>query len=143
MKKARILIIEDEKLIRWSLRQHIHEQGYQVDEAQTGREGLDTFAQNTFDLILLDHRLPDMTGLQVLESIREQDSDVVVILITAYSNVEDAVQAMRLGAHDYISKPFKMDALMVTVNKALETTHLKREVRDLRAQMQKKFGLLT
>jgi two-component system response regulator AtoC len=141
MKKARILIIEDEKLIRWSLRQHIHEQGYQVDEAETGRDGLGKFAQHIFDLILLDHRLPDMTGLQVLEAIREQDSDVVVILITAYSNVEDAVKAMRLGAHDYISKPFKMDALMVTVEKALETTLLKRQVRDFRNQMQSRFGI--
>jgi DNA-binding NtrC family response regulator len=81
-----------------------------------------------------------MTGLDVLRKLREEDEDIVVLIMTAYSNIEDAVEAMRLGAYDYVSKPFKMDALMITVAKALETTHLKREVRDFRAQMRKKFG---
>ena len=140
MSKPRILIVEDEKLIRWSLRQRIQEEGYIVDDAETGTRGLAKLSGATFDLVMLDYKLPDMTGLDVLRKIREEDQDLVVLMMTAYSNVENAVEAMRLGAFDYVSKPFKMDALMVTVNKALETTHLKREVRDLRAQMQKKFG---
>lgn len=140
MSKPRILIVEDEKLIRWSLRQRFHEEGYLVDDAETGGQGLAKLAGAVFDLVMLDYKLPDMTGLDVLRKIREDDQDLVVLMMTAYSNVETAVEAMRLGAFDYVSKPFKMDALMVTVDKALETTHLKREVRDLRAQMQKKFG---
>jgi DNA-binding NtrC family response regulator len=140
MSKPRILIVEDEKLIRWSLRQRFQEEGYVVEDAETGAEGLTKLAHAIFDLVMLDYKLPDMTGLDVLRKIREEDSDVVILMMTAFSNVENAVEAMRLGAFDYISKPFKMDALMVVINKALETTQLKREVRDLRAQMHKRFG---
>lgn len=141
MSKPRILIIEDEKLIRWSLRQRFQEEGYLVEDAETGTDGLARMSRATFDLVMLDYKLPDMTGLEVLRKVRDEDQEVVVLMMTAYSNVENAVEAMRLGAYDYVSKPFKMDVLMVAVNKALETTHLKREVRDLRAQMQKRFGL--
>jgi len=140
MAKPRILIIEDEKLIRWSLRQRFAEEGYIVDDAENAAQGLDKLSRATYALVMLDYKLPDMTGLDVLRRIREDDQDIVVLIMTAYSSVENAVEAMRLGAYDYVSKPFKMDALMVTVNKALETTRLKREVRDLRSQMQQKFG---
>jgi DNA-binding NtrC family response regulator len=140
MVKPRILIIEDEKLIRWSLRQRFAEEGYLVDDAENAAEGLERLARFTYDLVMLDYKLPDMSGLDVLRRIREDDQDIVVLIMTAYSSVENAVEAMRLGAYDYVSKPFKMDALMLTVNKALETTRLKREVRDLRSQMHKKFG---
>jgi DNA-binding NtrC family response regulator len=140
MVKPRILIIEDEKLIRWSLRQRFAEEGYLVDDAENATEGLDKLSRATYDLVMLDYKLPDMSGLDVLRRIRDDDQDIVVLIMTAYSSVENAVEAMRLGAYDYVSKPFKMDALMLTVNKALETTRLKREVRDLRSQMQKKFG---
>ncbi len=140
MVKPRILIIEDEKLIRWSLRQRFAEEGYLVDDAENATEGLDRLSRVTYDLVMLDYKLPDISGLDVLRRIREDDQDIVVLIMTAYSSVENAVEAMRLGAYDYVSKPFKMDALMLTVNKALETTRLKREVRDLRSQMQEKFG---
>ncbi len=140
MSQPRILIIEDEKLIRWSLRQRFEEEGYVIDEAETAAAGQEKLAEAIFDLVMLDYKLPDRTGLEVLRRIRETDQDIVVVMMTAYSNVGDAVEAMRLGAIDYVSKPFKMDALMLTVNKALETTRLKREVRDLRARMQAEFG---
>jgi len=140
MSTPRILIIEDEKLIRWSLRQRFEEEGYRVDEAENGPEGLEKLESAVFDLVMLDYKLPGMTGLEVLRQIRTDDEDIVVLMMTAYSNVEDAVEAMRLGAFDYVSKPFNMDELMLTVAKALETTRLKREVRDFRAQMKKEFG---
>lgn len=140
MSKARILIIEDEKLIRWSLRQRFQEEGLSVEEAEDGANGLSMVANQTFDLVMLDYKLPDMTGLDVLRQIREHDADIVVVMMTAFSSVENAVEAMRLGAYDYVSKPFKMDELMLTVVKALQTTALRREVRDFRAQMKDKFG---
>lgn len=140
MNKPRILIIEDEKLIRWSLRQRFEEAGHFVDEAETGPLGLEKIESTVFDLVMLDNKLPGMSGLDVLRAVRAADEDIVILMMTAYSNVEDAVEAMRLGAFDYVSKPFKMDALMLTVDKALETTRLKREVRDFRAQMKKQFG---
>jgi len=141
MSKTRVLIIEDEKLIRWSLRQRFDEEGFIADEAETGRAGLNLLRENTYDLVTLDYKLPDITGLQVLEEIRQEDRDVVVILITAFSNIEDAVAAMRLGAFDYISKPFKMDELMLTIERGLEATRLKRQVRDLRNEIHARFGI--
>lgn len=140
MTKPRILVVEDEKLIRWSLRQRFEEEGYSVDEAENGPDGLEKLESAVFDLVMLDYKLPGMTGLEMLRKIRAGDEDIVVLMMTAYSNVEDAVEAMRLGAFDYVSKPFNMDELMLTVAKALETTRLKREVRDFRAQMKKQFG---
>ncbi|MCK4659110.1 MAG: sigma-54-dependent Fis family transcriptional regulator [Phycisphaerae bacterium] len=141
MSKTRVLIIEDEKLIRWSLRQRFMEEGYIADEAETGGEGLRKLRNVSYDLITLDYKLPDMTGLEVLRNVRKIDADIVVVMLTAYSNVEDAVTAMRLGAFDYVSKPFKMDELMQTIEHGLETTLLKRQVRDFRAQMKSRFGI--
>jgi len=140
MSKPRILIVEDEKLIRWSLRQRFEEEGYIVCDAEDAESGLAQLEKSVFDLVMLDYKLPDMTGLEVLRKIRETDQDIVVLIMTAYSNVENAVEAMRLGAYDYVSKPFKMNALMLTVEKALQTTRLKREVRDLRSAMQRTVG---
>ena len=140
MTKPRILVVEDEKLIRWSLRQRFEDEGYSVDEAENGPDGLEKLESGVFDLVMLDYKLPGMTGLEMLRKIRAGDEDIVVLMMTAYSNVEDAVEAMRLGAYDYVSKPFNMDELMMTVTKAMETTRLKREVRDFRAQMKKQFG---
>jgi two-component system response regulator AtoC len=141
MSKTRVLIIEDEKLIRWSLRQRFVEEGYIADEAESGGEGLRKLRDASYDLITLDYKLPDMTGLDVLRQVRKADPDIVVVMLTAYSNVEDAVTAMRLGAFDYVSKPFKMDELMQTIEHGLETTLLKRQVRDFRAQMKSRFGI--
>jgi len=137
----RVLIIEDEKLIRWSLRQKLEGQGYEVSEAETGGEGLHALDERLYDLVMLDYKLPDMTGLDVLRALREQDSDVVVIMITAYSTVESAVDAMKLGAHDYVTKPFDMDELLRKAQKALETTKLRREVRELRRTLQHEYGI--
>ncbi len=140
MKHTRVLIDEDEQLIRWSLKQRFASEGYVADEAETTREGLRLFGEQTYDLVMLDYKLPDMTGIECLRRIREQDPDVVVIMMTAYGKVETAVEAMKLGAFDFVSKPFQIDELMMLVERGLETTRLKREVRDYREQMRGKFG---
>ncbi len=137
---VRVLIIEDESLIRWSLRQKFEERGHEVHEAETGQAGLDRLTDEVFDLVMLDYRLPDMTGLDVLRVVREQDSEMVVIMMTAYSNIEDAVEAIKLGAFDYVAKPFMMDELVLTVDKGLETTRLRREVRRMRRELQHEYG---
>ena len=137
----RVLIVEDEALIRWSLRQKLEERGYRVTEAETGQVALGLLAEGAFDLILLDYRLPDITGLDVLHAVRQIDHDVVVIMMSAYSTIETAVEAIKLGAFDYIVKPFQMEELLLTVDKGLETTQLRREVRELRRHLQEQFGI--
>jgi len=138
---VRVLIVEDEKLIRWSLRQKFEARGYSVIGVENGEKGLAALDGGTFDLVMLDYKLPDMTGLDILRKIRETDEDVVVIMMTAYSSIESAVDAIKLGAHDYITKPFDMDELLRTVDKALETTQLRREVRELRRHIQHEYGV--
>ena len=136
----RVLIVEDESLIRWSLRQKFEERGFQVAEAERGDVALEALDEDTYDIIMLDHKLPDLTGLDILRNLRERDPDTVVIMMTAYSSIEDAVEAIKLGAFDYIPKPFQMDLLLLTVEKALETTKLRREVRELRRHLESSYG---
>jgi DNA-binding NtrC family response regulator len=137
----RVLIIEDEALIRWSLRQKFEACGYEVTEAENGAAALNALEGSVFDLVMLDYKLPDMTGFDILRAVREADRDVVVIMMTAHSSIEGAVDAMRLGAFDYIPKPFQMDHVLGVVSKALETTKLRREVRELRRQVSNDYGL--
>ncbi len=139
--KVRVLIIEDELPIRRSLAQTLSERDYEVIEADSGRSGLDAFDGGVFDLILLDYRLPDMTGLEVLRAIRQMDQDTIVIIMTGYSSIETAVDAIKLGAFNYVTKPFQTGQILHMVEKALETTQLRREVRELRRQMRQEFGM--
>jgi two-component system response regulator AtoC len=139
--KVRVLIVEDEKLIRWSLRQKLESADYQVSEAENGSAAVKLVEDNLYDLILLDYKLPDMTGLDILRRVRERDNDVVVIMMTAYSSIESAVDAIKLGAYDYVSKPFDMDLLVRTAAKGLETTKLRREVRELRRHLKHEYGV--
>ena len=137
----RVLVVEDESLIRWSVRQKLEERSYRVTEAENGQAALDALDDAIFDLVILDYRLPDMTGLDILRKLRELDTDAVVIMMTAYSTIESAVEAIKLGAFDYIAKPFQMDHLMLVVDKALATTQLRREVRELRRHLQHEHGM--
>jgi DNA-binding NtrC family response regulator len=137
----RVLIVEDEKLIRWSLRQKLEARGFHVTEADSGKSAFATLTESVFDLIFLDYKLPDTTGLDILRKIRETDADAVVLLMTAYSSIESAVDAIKLGAYDYITKPFDMESVLRIADKALETTKLRREVRELRKHLEHEYGL--
>jgi len=138
---VRVLIVEDEKLIRWSLRQKFEARGYQVTDVETGGDGLSALDAEQYDLIMLDYKLPDMTGLEVLRTLREKDGDVVVVMMTAFSSIENAVDAIKLGAYDYLTKPFDMDQVLRITDKALETTKLRREVRELRRHIHHDYGI--
>jgi DNA-binding NtrC family response regulator len=137
---TRVLIVEDEALVRWSLRQKFEERDYRVTEAEDGESAMESIDSEMFDILMLDYKLPDMSGLDVLRRLREVDQDAVVVMMTAYGTIETAVEAMKLGAYDYLSKPFQMDELLLTVDKALETTRLRREVRALRREMRAEYG---
>ena len=135
-----ILIIEDEVSVRSALRARLADLGHTVQEAATAGEGLAHLAAGVTELVLLDYKLPDADGLEVLERIRREWPDVAVVVMTGFANVGVAVQAMRLGAADYVTKPFSLDEMMVVVEKVLEEKRLRSEVARLRAGQHQQFG---
>ena len=141
MRNTRILVVDDEHLIRWSLEQSLKKQGYDVITAASGEEALRQVQNESPELMLLDIQLPGMDGLQVLEKVKEVDDEIIVVMVTALGVLETAVKAMRLGAHDYINKPFNLDELSIVIKKALETRQLRKEVAQLRSVQESKFGI--
>ena len=140
MAKPTVLVVDDEDLIRWSLTERLGGEGYQVLEADTGRAAIEKLAEGV-DLVLLDYKLPDTDGVSVLRKIKEFDKDILVILLTAYASVETAVEAMKLGAYHFANKPFNLDEVAAIVDRALETTRLRREVRQFRTNAARPYTL--
>jgi len=136
----RILVVDDEKLIRWALRKYLVGFGYEVLEAEDGQQALDLLDEEDADLMLLDIRMPEKGGLEVLSHVIEEHSEIPVVLMTAFSSVEGAVDAMKRGAFDYLMKPFNHDEVLIVVRKALHATRLQRELARLQRQQQLEFG---
>jgi DNA-binding NtrC family response regulator len=137
--KKRILLVDDEAGIRASLKV-VLEPAYETLGASTAQEGLDLFRRESPHLVLLDVVMPGMDGLALLKMIREEDARVPVIMLTGTKTVKTAVEAMKLGAADYLSKPFDVEELRLIVAKTLETGELEREVLQLRAQLAKRYA---
>jgi len=123
-----ILIIDDEEFIRDNLNRILEKEGYEIILAERGSDGINVVGSNDIDLILLDLNLPDMNGIEVLKKVKQLSPSTLVIVITGYATVDSAVEALKLGAYDYIKKPFKADAIKLIVKLALETLLLKKEV---------------
>src|SRR5215470_17851482 len=112
MQAPTILVVDDEPLIRWSLAERLKEHGYRVVEADTAASAVAAHADGV-DLVLLDYKLPDGDGLSVLKRIKQADADTLVIMLTAHSSVDIAVEAMKQGAYHYANKPFALDEIVL------------------------------
>lgn len=139
MNQLSILLIEDEKNQRVLLRKLLEKENYKVAEAENGKEAIKLFSQADFDLVLLDQRLPDINGIEVLKNLKESNPIIPVIILTAYANVKDAVDAMKQGAFHYLTKPVEIDELLLVLKKAQENLYLRRENEELRKALKEKY----
>lgn len=128
----RILIVEDDTTIRITIAEVLGKLGHQVIQMETGRGAIERSQRQDFDLVLLDLHLPDMHGLEVLKTLREADSEALVVVMTAFPEVRTAIASLKAGAYDYLNKPFELDDLKELVRRALETRRLRLEVARLR-----------
>lgn len=140
MAAEKILVADDERLVRWSLRQKCEEWGYHVLEAEAGETALRVAQSESPDLVLLDVRLPDISGLEVLEQLKKNGDARAVIMITADPQLDDVKMALKLGAYDFVGKPVDFEELHTTIKNALETTRLRSEVQTLRGEMRRRTG---
>jgi two-component system response regulator PilR (NtrC family) len=135
-----IHIIDDEPIIHEVLSQLLTSEGYEVELSSTGEEALEKYAARAFDITLLDLLMPGLDGIEVLKGIKRIDPQAVIIIITAYASVESAIAAMKMGAYDYIQKPFKHEELLLTIKRAIEHKNLRDENIRLKGELSRKFG---
>ncbi len=139
--KEKILVVDDERLIRQSLEKGLEEQGYLVISADNGKAAISLVEEESPDLVLLDLKLPDLNGIEVLKRLREIDKSLMVLIITAYGSIDTAIAAIRSGAYDYLTKPFDLETILLSVRQALEASNLKKEVAYFHTQENVRFGL--
>jgi two-component system response regulator AtoC len=130
-----ILVVDDEPLIRENLERILTEEDYAVTSVDSGEKALSLLGKTDFDLVLLDLNLPGIDGIDVLQQARQIDPELLVIVVTGYASVESAVRALKLGAYDYIKKPFKADVIKLIIRLAIEAQELKKQVRVLKRRL--------
>jgi len=140
MKKASILLIDDDDSLRRVMEFSLVEAGHKVQTASSGEEGLRLFEKGSFDAVITDITMPGMSGIEVLKEVQKRDAELPVIVITAYGTIESAVEAMKLGAFDYITKPVSRDELRLTLDKAMKLRRLAKENVALRAEVTDRYS---
>ena len=140
VERERILVIDDEKNMRHMLAVLLEKEGYEVATAGDGNEGLDLAGETYFDVILCDLKMPVMDGMTFLEKFQEMKLESTVIVMSAYGTLDTAIDAMKRGAYDYVSKPFKADEILLTLRKAEERERLRRENRRLQQSIQERYS---
>lgn len=136
----KILVIDDEEHMCWALERAMRQEGYQVYTATRGQQGLDIIREEAPSLVILDLRMPEMDGMEVLRRAKEMQPKLPVIILTAHGTIETAIEAMKVGAADFITKPFDLDELKIVIKKALMISQLVTEVSFLRSELTKRYG---
>ncbi len=137
--RGRVLIVDDEEQMRDLLTKVLDRNGYQVSAAGDGEQALALLEKEPVDLVVTDVRMPGVSGLEALKAIKELNPEIVVIIMTAFGSIDQAVQAVKEGAYDYINKPFKIDEMLLTIEKALEERRLRHEVSTLRRELRTRY----
>jgi len=137
---ANILVVDDEDSLRRVTQVKLQQAGYAVETAPSGERALEQLAHRHFELVLTDLRMPGMSGIDLLKRVREDYPETVVIVVTAFGTVETAVEAMKSGAYDYLTKPIDGGALLLVVGRALEHVRMREEIQTLRSSLDKKYG---
>ena len=140
MRKTRILVVDDDDNLRWVVQTQLEDAGYEAATAADGRAALAAIQESRPALVLTDLKMPGMSGLELLKKIRADDPEVPVIMITAFGTIQNAVEAVKSGAYDYLTKPIDYEDLLLGVKRALDHTHLMQEVRTLRQSLDRKYG---
>jgi len=138
--KPRILVVDDEESIREFLDIMLRKEGYEVTCVEDGQKAIDILKKKSFDLVISDLQMPNVTGIELLKHCRETYSDLLFMMITAFGTAESAVEAMKMGAYDYITKPFKIDEVRINIANALRSRNLEVENRVLRKELQKEYS---
>lgn len=141
MSIQRILVADDEESIRWVLSKALSKKGYQVDLAESGDVAQEMFKKNPYDLAILDIKMPGISGLDLLRYFREERPEMLVVIMTAESSMENAVEAMKSGAYDYITKPFDLNAVDAIILKAQKASEVSAEVHRLKSELQGQYQL--
>ncbi|OGP52548.1 MAG: histidine kinase [Deltaproteobacteria bacterium RBG_13_52_11] len=141
MLARRVLVIDDEENLRHYLQMVLGEAGYNVETAQDGEEALEKMQHHSWDIILCDIRMPKMDGMAFLKEVKAQRLEGTIIMMSAYGTIDTAVEAMKIGAYDYISKPFNVDEIVLTIKKAEERERLREENIRLKEEVQRDYGL--
>lgn len=140
MSKANILIVEDDPLQRRLIKENLEQEDYTVFEASSGKEALDVISLHPVDIAVVDYRLDGETGISVIQEILEQNPLITPIMVTAFGNIENAVEAIKKGAYDYIVKPIDFDKFLLVIARALERQKLKKEISKLQSSLEEKFS---
>lgn len=138
--KSRILVVDDEESIREFLEIMLKKEGYEVTTAEDGLVAQELLAKKSFDMVISDMQMPKVTGIELLKHVRENYSDLVFMIITAFGTTETAVEAMKMGAYDYVTKPFKIDEVRINIANALKSKDLETEVRVLKKELVKEYS---
>ncbi|TAK10373.1 sigma-54-dependent Fis family transcriptional regulator [bacterium] len=139
MEQGKILVAEDEESLRWVLKKALEDEGYWVQTAATGQLARQYLGEQSFDVSLMDIKLPDIDGLTLLKETKEAGIDTSMILMTAQSTMRNAIEAMKNGAFDYVTKPFDLEEILVLVRRALESRKMSRDFRELKEEVKKRF----
>lgn len=140
MKGIRLLLIDDDESLNRVLQHQLEGEGFEVTTCTNGADGIKQFESGDFKVVISDIKMPGMSGMDVLKKVKEKSEETVVILITAYGTIKDAVKAVRLGAADYLTKPFEKEELILVVNRALRARKLERENLELKSQLTERFS---